>query len=232
MHARAHTHICVWKNSTNLRLTLSPSAVRIIFGACVGEKWELRRARQKSRAKGAFACQWELIHLEKSGLKSPWEVKESQKSLSHSHSRLFLMFPLQFFIISPLFFNNPSVLTMSRAIGPVIAWKEHNSKVKLVRNGKKKQKKTFSCTTRDILMPLWTTIHKQGIWERNPALPGQVCNDLNGAAIATCFLSVINYHQRGWQSKEPFLILSPQQVALIYYGFGRVDIKWTAWRPV
>lgn len=139
--ARTHTHICVWKNSTNLRLTLSPSAVRIIFGACVGEKWELRRARQKSRAKGAFACQWELIHLEKSGLKSPWEVKESQKSLSHSHSRLFLMFPLQFFIISPLFFNNPSVLTMSRAIGPVIAWKEHNSKVKLVRNGKKKQKK-------------------------------------------------------------------------------------------
>ena len=131
--------------------------------------------------------------------KESMEKKKKAKSLSHSHSRLCLMFPLQFFIIILFFFNNPCVLTMSRAIGPVIVWKEHNTKVKLVRNGKKK--KNFSCTTRDILMPLWTTIHKQGIWERNPALPGQVCNDLNGAAIATCFLSVINYHQRGWQSK-------------------------------
>lgn len=36
-------------------------------------------------------------------------------------------------------------------------------------------------------MPLSTTIHKQGIWKSNPRLPGQVCDDLNNAAIATYF---------------------------------------------
>lgn len=111
--------------------------------------------------------------------------------------------------------NNPSVGTMSRDGGAVIAWKEHNYKVKLVRNGKQHFPHIQECSTRDTFTLLSTTIHKQGIWKRNPTLPGQVCNNLGNAAISTYFTSVINYCAKGWESGEPYFILQAQQVLLI-----------------
>lgn len=212
-------HSSLKNNSANLRLTHSPSAVFKMLGV---------RARGKAKAEESAELEWEQasgrcvcipMRPDSPGaarFKNPvrkTKLKETL-SLAFSFSSLprFLPPPVLYYQPSS---NNPSVLTMSRDGGAVIAWKEHNYKVKLVRNGKQHFPHIQECSTRDTFTLLSTTIHKEGIWKRNPTLLGQVCNDLSNAAISTYFTSVINYCAKGWESGEPYFILQAQQVLLI-----------------
>lgn len=131
-----------------------------------------RRARDRREARGALACQWDPIHQQRG------EKKTASKTVSH------LTF-VSLFPFGPFFLeqspckrteqSHPGSYSLKRTFAPKSSLLGCNV--------------TFfsHCTlpNRDFLTPLSTTIHEQGIWESNPALLGQVYNDLNNAAIAT-----------------------------------------------